>query len=275
MVAGASVASVTAHALLRDARIGRLTIGDPKGPNTTNFNRTPYDVTDVTAEESKAISFARQVHAQDPTQIIYLAPQGFAAENLDQYLSPSSTYPAVDLLIEAIDNIEQKYAILHRAHQLGLPIVQLADIGSKAIVSFNSPAEAERGESVVLGVSDRKLSQVLKQDFLQAAVYFVGLENTCSDEIGQFLQTKQHTPFAQTGPQMGSTALVAAGMATEQALRYLLNRAQINDFQFKRLIVDKKNIWIKTQNYPSFPGLLLNYWAIMRRYFSQLRSRRK
>jgi hypothetical protein len=258
LVAGASVAAAAAHALIRDSRLGALTISDPKGPNATNFNRTPYDVWDAASQESKAIAFARQVHAQDPTQILYLAPEGLTTDNFSQYLGSQTSGASVDLMVEAVDDIKQKVALLQMAKNAGLPIIQIADVGSKAILSINNPSDRACKRSLLLGVSDAKLDNVMAHDFMQAAIYFIGLENALSDEPGKFVKNKDQTPFTQTVPQMGSTALVAAGMAAEQALRFLLNRREQSDFRFKRLIVDKKNQTIKVQTRPTLKGQCLN-----------------
>lgn len=272
LVAGASVASTTAHALLRDSRLGALTIGDPKGPNATNFNRTAYDVGQVASGESKAICFVREVHAQDPTQIIYLEPTGFSKSNFSKYLAASKDYPAVDLVVEAIDDIFAKVEILKIAQKHQLPVVQIADVGSKAEVSFNNPQDAIKGKNLILGVSNKKLDQLLKKDFLAAAMYFVGLSNAVDDETGRFLKNKEGTPFTKVTPQMGSTSLVAAGMATEKIIRYLINRELNINFAYKRIIYDKKNDYLHAQEWSDLKGLAM---TLMLDFQKWLKTKRK
>ncbi|MDO5561168.1 MAG: ThiF family adenylyltransferase [bacterium] len=267
LVAGASVASVTAHMILRDARIGYLTIGDPKSPNATNFNRTAYDVFDVANDESKAIAFARQVHAQDPTQIIYLEPAGFSIKNFQKYISANKNYPAVDLVIEAIDNIFHKIDLLKIAQKNSLPIIQLADVGSIAEINFNNPNDLQTGKNLFLGISNKKLEVLLKKDFLTAAIYLVGLENAFSDEAGLFLKNKSDSPFKNTTPQMGSTTLVAAGMATEKALRYLIDKKEKRNFNCKRLLFDKKNDQLKIQEWTNLKAMFLSFSLDLRKFF--------
>ncbi len=267
LVAGASVASVTAHMILRDARPGYLTIGDPKSPNPTNFNRTDYDVFDVAADVSKAIAFARKVHAQDPTQVIYLEPHGFSIKNFQKYLSPSRNYPAVDLMIEAIDNIFHKIDLLKVAQKNSLPIIQLADVGSVAEINFNNPHDLEQGKSLFLGISNKKLDVLLKKDFLAAAIYLVGLENAFRDEAGLFLKNRSDSPFRRTTPQMGSTTLVAAGIATEKAVRYLINRKTKAQFACKRFLFDKKNDQLKVQAWNNPRSMFLSFALDCRQFF--------
>ena len=247
LVAGASVASVTAETLIRDGRLGYVTIGDPKPPNVTNFNRTAYDVFDIASDDnSKAISFARRMHRQDPTQIIYLEPRGLKAENfLADLCAPAR--PAVDLVVEALDDINLKLEIINLCGQVGVPLVAVSDVGSKAQLTFRDSWARQRGDSLVFGLNDRKLQQLLEHDFLQAAAYIVGLENALGDEIGRYLKGLKNTPFGASTPQLGSTAQVAAGQAAEEILRFLLNRDQNPFFAAKRLTIDKKNhrLWIR------------------------------
>lgn len=273
LVAGASVASVTAHMILRDARPGYLTIGDPKSPNATNFNRTAYDVFDVARDESKAIAFARQVHAQDPTQIIYLEPTGFSIKNFQKYISKSANYPAVDLMIEAIDNIFHKIDLLKIAQKNSLPIIQLADVGSIAEINFNNPQDLQTGRNLFLGISNKKLEKLLQKNFLAAAIYLVGLENAFTDEAGLFLKNKSDSPFKNTTPQMGSTTLVAAGMATEKALRYLINKKEKQTFGCKRLLFDKKNDQLKIQEWTNLKAMFLSASLDLRQFFLAQKSK--
>ncbi len=257
-VAGASVASLTATSIIRDGRVGYLTIGDPKGPNATNLNRTNFSVLDIVTQESKAISFARQIHEQDPSQVIYIEAEGFSEKNLPRYFTTTSDYRAIDVVVEAVDSIFHKIDILRFAQKKALPIVQIADVGSKAEVSFNNPSDIKKGKSLVLGVSNKKLEKLIEKDFLAAAMYFVGIGNAFDDEIGLFLKEKSGTPFINTTPQMGSTAMAAAGMATEKVLRYLIDKKTNEDFAYKRLVFDKKNNSIKAQEWPDIKSVFMS-----------------
>ena len=257
LFAGASVASLAASTLIRDGRIGYITIGDPKQPNATNFNRTAYDVFDVASQESKAIGFARHIHRQDPTQIIYLETQGFTADNfLSQLREPD--IPPVQLVIEAIDSIPDKLALLRLVGQAKLPLIQVSDVGSKAQLSFKNPQDYVQGKDLIFGLPNSKLQRILTHDFIQVAAYFVGLDNSVDDEVGLFVKGKINTPFGQVTPQMGSTASVAAGIAAEKALRYLLDASDYPQFAYPRIVVDKKNNSFKTQFTPSLKARLLS-----------------
>lgn len=262
LVAGASVASVTAENLIRDGRLGYLTIGDPKGPNATNLNRTAYDVLDIASGEPKAIGFARHIHRQDPTQILYLCPEGFNAQNLSNYCFHPDR-PRVDLVVEAIDSLQQKLEILQVIPQLQLPMVQISDVGSKAQLTFKNFDDAAQGQSMVFGLADDKLQALLKEDFIQVAAYFVGLENSLDDEIGKFIQGDKNTPFGNVTPQMGSTAAVAAGLASEKILRFLLDRGQQPYFAHRQIVIDKKHNTFKEFDEPSLKarllGLMMDY----------------
>ncbi|MDR2369430.1 MAG: hypothetical protein LBD63_02275, partial [Mycoplasmataceae bacterium] len=232
---------------------------DPKKPNATNFNRTNYDVFDIAANESKAIAFARRIHRQDPTQIIYLEPHGFRPESFACHLDGDTHCPPVNLMIEAIDDIKGKVEILELAARQKIPIIQLADVGSKVQLNFNSPSDNETGKSVMFGVSKQKLRSLMNSDFTNAAAAFVGLDNAAFDEIGRFYLGKKNTPFGAVTPQLGSTAMAAAALATEKALRYLLDKQHSPRFPYRRLIIDKKNNFFKTQNYRRPLAIVLDY----------------
>ena len=92
-------------------------------------------------------------------------------------------------------------------------IIWHSDVGSKAQLTFKNADALQAGESLVFGLPDEKLQQLLQQDFIQVAAYFVGLENSLDDEIGKFIRGDKNTPFGSATPQLGSTASVAAGLA--------------------------------------------------------------
>ncbi len=250
LVAGASVAAATAENLLRDGRIGYLTIGDPKAPNVTNFNRTAYDVLDIGSDEPKAVSFARRIHRQDPTQFIRLATE-FNASNISAYLMGTAQVPPVDVAVEAIDHLNSKLAIIEQTGMARVPLVQISDVGSTAQVTFQNADARARGESLVFGLPDAKLQTLLAQDFVQVAARMVGLEYAVRDEIGRYLRGLKNTPFGTAMPQLGSTAYVAAGVASEKIIRYLLDRERGAIFEYRRIAVDKKNNRFQSCHQPS------------------------
>lgn len=260
LVAGASVASLAASTLVRDGRIGYLSIGDPKGPNATNFNRTTYDCLDVAKAESKAIAFARQMHRQDPTQIIYLEKNGFNEENIFTFLQKSKK---VDLILEAVDNLAEKVKILKIAQRGKTPVIQIADIGSKAALSFNDL----KNNNLFFGLRNERLESLLKNDFLSAAAYLLGLDNAIDDELGRFLQGKINTPFGKATPQLGSTASVAAGMAAEKAIRFIINKEKKSSFDYRRVLYDKKNNKLRNLNFTPLKALLIDLFLVIKKHF--------
>ncbi|MBQ6449772.1 ThiF family adenylyltransferase [bacterium] len=251
LVAGASVASATAENLIRDGRVGSITISDPKSPNATNFNRTNYDVMDIGSDEPKAISFARRMHRQDPTQIIYIYRESINEHNFANILAGDQKRPAVNVCVEAIDTLADKLAILQIAGQAQVPVVQISDVGSIAQISFQNALSRARGESLIFGLSDQKLRTLLQQDFVQVAARMVGLENAIKDELGRWVAGRKNTPFGIAMPQMGSTASVAAGIASEKILRFLLDCGRGQEFPYKRITIDKKNNRFHSYHVPS------------------------
>jgi hypothetical protein len=249
LVAGASVAAATALAILGDLRPTYLTIGDPKPPNTTNFNRTPYNLHDVMSDESKVIAFARHVHAQDPTQILYLETAGLQMATLPNLVNTARAPRAPDLIIEAVDDVNIKIKLLKFAQQAQIPTIMLADVGSIAQTNFISPDDLAKKRGVVLGLSNEKLSQLLKLNFTMAAAMMTGLENAIHDEIGQFVKGDKNTPFGETVPQLGSTSQAVAALATESAIRYLITKKLdgARNFVWRRLTLDKKRLKLKRQ----------------------------
>ncbi|MBQ6438115.1 ThiF family adenylyltransferase [bacterium] len=174
LIAGASVASGAAENLIRDGRIGYLTIGDAKPPNPTNFNRTNYDTFDIADDENKSLALARRLHRQDPTQIIYLSDNGMAAANWAD-LAHNPSRPRVNLVIEAIDDLPGKLFIVRACHQEGLPLIQINDVGSKAQLTFKNADAKARGESLIFGLTDAKLAQLTQINVVKAAPFIVGL----------------------------------------------------------------------------------------------------
>lgn len=263
LVAGASVASATAFSLLGDLRPTYLSIGDPKPPNSTNFNRTAYNIHDVMVDESKAIAFARHVHAQDPTQILYLAPAGFTPADFPSLVGSRGLAPPPDLLIEAVDDIKVKVALLKFAQAARLPTIMVADVGSVAQNNFLSPSDLDRGLGVVLGLKNDQLDELMSLDFTMAAAMMTGLDDALHDEVGHFVKGDKNSPCGETVPQLGSTSQAAAAIATEAAIRYLIaaKLKQEQDFPWRRISFDKKRLKLKRLDRPTLLASVLNLTA--------------
>ena len=242
-VAGASVASEAALRAVRLFRPDYVSLSDPKAPNVSNFNRTNYDVFDILPgrngeEISKAVALARKIHEQDPTQIINVFNDGLTDENITEFFGIEAAHtPKASALLEAIDNLPLKYKSLKLAKEHGIPSIQLADIGSKAVATFCSGRE---DEAVFFNLDDESAEKLICSQgaFALAAILMTGPSNAMSSpELHKWLTGQNNEPFKSV-PQLGTTAAAAGASAVESLARYLVESDSRRRFPQRRLIVD-------------------------------------
>lgn len=239
-VAGASVASQAALFAIRLIKPYLLTLADPKGPNASNLNRTQYTLFDLLEdpdthrEVSKAIALARNIHGQDPFQLIHIYPEGITEENLDAFLfgEPDSekglVTPRTSVLIEAIDHFPTKRLLLEKARDSDIPTIQLADVGSRGINGFNSPGDKKRRVSLLYGLSDKEVAKAFSdpspEAFMQTAMLASGITNTLVEPVAfKFLKQQDGNPFRSV-PQTGEVAGASGVMAARNAARFVVEQ---------------------------------------------------
>lgn len=260
-VAGASVGSKIADALLKVIRPKEITIADPAVYKLTNANRTDLQFNDLVYSvglqsqlqekgefipygmKNKSIAFALRSQKIDPYLTVYPLQKGITLGNVKEFVGWS------DVVVEEVDmsyDMEIKVAIREEARRQKKLFCMISDLGSWVqwdIRPFNKNAELP----LFLDCSDEKIFSLNKEARESKDCFFKFMEGLIgkyfwdSGEFGATLSGKLPR-IVGSMPQLGSTTSVAAGVGAEFIARILLGHKNI----FERGIIDLKKQEIRT-----------------------------
>jgi hypothetical protein len=261
--AGVSVGGNILEGWLREARPRHVKIADLDWVEPTNLNRgermslrhvvasraarfdlkNPYD----TARVSKAEYIAYEQHLVDPYLRTWVYKEGLTRANIDRFLQgDGGEEPALDILVEEMDNLDLKMLVRERARAHRVDVLMMSDFGNQAHVLWNrfrtDPA-APMGHAV----DDAALSGALEiaRRGERAKVFeFIGALCGADFAADQFKAWVDGVGEQPTGslPQSGATAMASGAIGgKELALRVLGHhlegpRRVVYDLQHRRVI---------------------------------------
>ncbi len=233
-VAGASVGSRIAHSIRQTIMPGKISIADPKGPISRNFNRTDLTVHDI--QESKAIGFARHCHDQDPFALIDVYPDGFTTGNIDNLFVGRP-----DIFIEETDTVAQstllagKIEMRKKARQNRVPFIMISDLGTLCIVDCMR-YDLAPNHPLAINVRDDEVEDALRSgDFYKVASMLVGQDNLHAGVFGKELRGETTSPYTlQSPPQIGIATNGGAALAGSLVASILLGDEMPFSFRLKQ-----------------------------------------
>lgn len=260
-VAGASVGSKIADALLKVLRPDEIVIADPSVYKLTNANRTDIQYNDIVYSQgsqelltelgefapyglkNKAISFALRSQKIDPYLKVYPFSKGITAGNVSDFVNGAG------VIIEEVDmsfDMEIKVTIRAEARRQKKLFFMISDLGSWIqwdIRPFNLNSEIP----LFLNCSDEKIYSLNKEARNSKELFFSFMEGLIDKHFwkaGEFGKTLsgQLPKVVGSMPQLGSTTSVAAGVGAEFVARALLGYQDI----FERGIIDLRKQEIRT-----------------------------
>lgn len=261
VIAGASVGSKIADAVLKVLRPDEMTIADPAVYKLTNANRTDISYDDIVYSaglqnklseggefvpygmKNKAVSFSLRAQRIDPFVTMYPLQRGITMGNVQDFVAGG------DIVIEEVDmsyDMEIKVAIRAEARKQKKLFCMITDLGSWVqwdIRPFNLNSEIP----LFLNYTDEKIYSLNKEARESKEMFFSFLEGLIdrhfwdSGEFGATLGGKLPR-IVGSMPQLGSTTSVAAGVGAEFIARILLGHLDI----FERGIVDLRKQEIRT-----------------------------
>jgi len=132
-IVGLSVGQMTAAALATEGIGGTFVLADFDAIGLSNLNRLRAGVHDIGV--NKAVATARQLLETNPYLKIVVFADGLHEECIDVFLSGR---PAVDLIVEACDDMYVKWRTRVAARSRGLPVVmETSDRGMLDIERFD------------------------------------------------------------------------------------------------------------------------------------------
>lgn len=227
-VAGCSLGNNVAHAIARDIRPTRMKVADNKDYHLTNANRVHLTYDDL--GRNKAIVTAEQLNSLDPFMDISVFSEGVHEGNIDLFVKgDGNSEPPATVILEETDDPDMKIFIRENARKSGIPVVMVSDIGSAAQADIRR-FDLDRSLSLAPLVPDEELYR--KRDewradlanrtkFYEFAFALIGDHYKLSPEFKKIV-LKENTPIFGGVPQLGSTAMMAGGIAGEVTARLLL-----------------------------------------------------
>lgn len=229
-VAGCSVGNAVVHAIAGDLRPNHMKVADQKEYHIPNANRVRLAYEDF--GRNKAVVTAEQIHAIDPFMNVSIYREGLHPANIADFVMGSKEHfdPSSSVIVEEMDDPDMKILVREEARRAGIPVVMVTDLGSLVQLDVRRFDKKKNLPLAACGVSDKELYAARDQwrrdladrdKFYDFAFTFIGHHYEKSQEFRSII--KKTGPILFGGlPQLGSTAMVAAGIASEAVARLLL-----------------------------------------------------
>ena len=241
--AGVSVGSNVLEGWLREARPKCIKVADPDWVELTNLNRgerfslrhlvgsrarrfdlrNSYD----TERVSKAEAVVYEQQLVDPYLDAYVYTDGLTQANMKRFLEgDGDSEPAIDILVEEMDDLDLKIEVRERARSLRLDVLMVSDLGNSAHVLWN-PYSSSPGASLGYHEQDEDLLRALDQ--LKAGdrsklTQFLELmcgKGCITGSFGAFLRGEGEQPTSSM-PQSGSTAMASGAIGGKELAMHVL-----------------------------------------------------
>ncbi len=209
-IAGLSVGSSAAYALVQSGGPKHLKVADFDVIELTNLNRLRASVADLGSNKTETL--AKQLWETDPFLKCEPWTAGVSAETLDRFLS------GLDVFVDEMDNIELKIMSRFRCQKLRLPVLMATDNGDSVILDVER-FDLEKKRPIFHGYLGKPKPQDFRnlnfRDWLKLATKIVGPEFLTNRMLDSIMGIG--TELASV-PQLGPTAS-QAGAAIAFACR--------------------------------------------------------
>lgn len=131
-IAGLSIGNSVALSLAYSGGCNRMKLADPDTFALTNLNRVRVGIQYLGAK--KAYVAAQQIYEVNPYAELTLFPDGITQQNIESFLTHA---PALDLIVDEMDNIQLKIFLRLAARAARIPVVMATDNGDNAIIDVD------------------------------------------------------------------------------------------------------------------------------------------
>ncbi len=260
-VAGCSVGSNIIHNMVMDMRPRTIKIADKSVYKMENINRVKvayWDLVKNNAEKAfpaelglhnKAEVVARQLYAMDPFMDIHVYHNGVDEQNIDQFLSGGEHEPALDVMVEEIDDPRMKIFIREEARKRRIPLIMVTDAGSSVQLDVmrydldESVPLAHESEDHILHAAMEEVydNPGSREAFFGFVDALIGTHYR-QGELLKILQQECEIPTSTIIPQLGSTAAMGGAVVAEAIARIQLGhqyprRMSFNKHTFELTVV--------------------------------------
>jgi molybdopterin/thiamine biosynthesis adenylyltransferase len=234
-VAGCSVGSSVIHAVMSDMRPKSIKIADKSRYKMENTNRVRIGYHELLDPKNhdilakKALTVAAQVYALDPYCNVYVYDEGIDSTSVEHFFDGDDFEPALDIIVDEVDDPFIKILLREEARKRKIPLVMVTDVGSIVqcdVVRFDKNPHL----SLTFGTHDadlyaaRNACQTRPGDrdtFFSFVDALIG-QNYRQGELADSIAGRSERPSETLFAQLGSTVMVAGGVAAETIARIAL-----------------------------------------------------
>lgn len=208
-IAGMSVGSHIASALVYSSIAGLLKLTDFDILNTTNLNRVRAQITDV--YKPKIDIIAEQLYGINPYLKLQLYPQGVREDNLEDFFTKDFQ---PQLIVELIDDFKMKVRLRIEARRRQIPLLMFTNLGDNILVDIER-YDLDPNLELFNGLAGLAVEEILENPITEnlkkeLAVKLVGANHVPA----RALETLQEINKTLVGrPQLYSTVAAMSGVA--------------------------------------------------------------
>ncbi len=220
-IAGLSVGSKIISTLIQSGGPKYIRIADFDTIDITNLNRIEAKISDIGSP--KTLVAARNIYDLDPYAKVELWERGLNIINLEKFICNK---PAIDVLIDEMDDIALKIKCRLIARSRKIPIVMATDNGDSLVLDierYDLEPNRKLFHGLIDKIEDQDFSKMDYKEWLSLATKIVNpsyLPISMRDSILKIGKT------INAVPQLGATASMA-GSAIAYVLRKMANKEKV------------------------------------------------
>lgn len=217
-IAGMSVGAGIALSLVYSGISATIKLADDDVLDTTNLNRLRETLLSVGKPKVELVS--NHIHELDPFNSVITFDQGVSLETIDEFFEK----PALDIVIDEIDDFKMKIQLRLHAKKYKLPLIMFTSLGDNILVDierYDQIDDLQPFNDTLGDVSDEVLAnpEITPDDIRKYSVSLVGPE---------YIPTAALESVFQMGttlvgrPQLYGTITIDSGLAAYVVRRILL-----------------------------------------------------
>ena len=203
---GLSVGSHAALTWMMQSRANAVKISDPDTVDWTNLNRLRFGV--QTVGQPKVAIVRAELEAINP----YTKVHSTRKTDEDTVKGLFSTAPALNLVVDAIDDLPSKLLLRQLAREHQIPLLSAVDVGDNIFLDverYDQDTDLVPFLGRVPEIETLDLNSLDTRRRTQLLIQLVGLEHNSEAMLYSLTQIGTSIP---TWPQLGATATMAGGL---------------------------------------------------------------
>lgn len=214
---GLSVGSNAALTWLTESRADAIKIVDYDIISASNLNRLRADLHEIGI--SKVENVARRLLQIHP----FVRVISSIETNKESIVKMFYENPKLDIVVDAIDDMEGKILLRQLAQARRIPVVSAADVGDNVILDIERYDKNPKAEPFLGRVNKSHIdnfSQLSDLERKKLIIKLVGFESNSEAMLDSLLSIGKTIP---TWPQLGATAAIAGGIIATTIKKIVLN----------------------------------------------------